>query len=320
MKCRIAAALAVLALAAASPAAPARAEQTFEERLDAISQAVAAARAATVPPAQNTLTLYLYPSYYGLSWSSPAALTRSTVLNTIPDIFTKNGISIGHLSVEVNCQAEGGEPARRMASAMTKEKIGLGLLFHDFKGALEAPERIDKRLGKRARHGHVAFLTYKINPGTCHRLLRYYDEYRAKGYDQHYGLPNRPRYGEGAGCSAYGASYLELGGLLTEEQRGAWMKTLDVPLKYVGGPETGRKERLVKLLFPLRRTRWAQGEETSKTVAFYDPDSMYGWIMGKVRAHDAASDYQLKTLGRSYGIVFDATGVPTPDGPLWLTP
>ena len=47
--------------------------------------------------------------------------------------------------------------------------------------------------------------------------MEYFHEYRDRGYAQNYGLPLRPRYGEGAGCSAFAVSFLDVAGLLASD-------------------------------------------------------------------------------------------------------
>ncbi len=314
----------LLAVSAGAQGLPA-----FEEQAAGVLEAVASATAVKAEPPRDELTLHIYPSYYGLDWDTPGALTRATVLNTLPDLITKNGISIGHVTIELSCRASVSRPARRILTAMTqadldegprmllKEGLGLGLLFHDFKGALETAERIEGRLAKRARRGKISFVAFQVGPDACRRMERYFDEYKAKGYDKHYGLPNRPLHGEGAGCSAFAAGFMEAGGILSAEHRSAWMKTLDVPLKYIGDPAAGRKVRFAGLFFPLKRTHWAREGEPYKTVDFYDPDSMSDWVQAKVAARDSASAYQVRRMGRSFGVVFDVSAAPVPDGPIW---
>lgn len=316
--------MAFLAATAGAQAAPA-----FEEQAAGVLQDAAAAFAPAEEPVRDELTLHVYPSYFGLDWDTPGTLTRATVLNTLPDLITKNGISIGHVTIDLNCRASAERPARRILTAMTqadldegprlllKEGLGLGLLFHDFKGALETPERIEKRLAKRARRGKISFVAFQVGPDACRRMERFFDEYKAKGYDAHYGLPNRPLHGEGAGCSAFAAGFMEAGGILSAEHRASWMKSLDVPLKYIADPAAGRKVRFVGLMCPLKRTHWAREGEPYKTVDFYDPDSMSDWIQDKVRARDSASAYQVRRMARSFGVVFDVSAAPVPDGPIW---
>lgn len=283
----------------------------------------------TVPARADELTLHVYPTYFGLDWGTPGSLARSALLNSLPDLVTHNGTSIGHVTVDVDCQAGPKEPPRRVVTGMTQEDLGesqrlllgqglgLGILFHDFKGKLEDRQGIEERLQKRAAKGSSSFVTFRLAPKACRRLVRYFDEYQAKGYGAHYGLPNRPLHREGAGCSAFGVSFVKTAGLLSPELLAAWSTTIAVPLRYVGGPLTGRRVALWKLLFS-RGTHWAQSGEPSKSVFFYDPEAIHAWILAKAKAREAG--YEVKMLGRSSGIVFDPVKAPVPSGPVWEAP
>lgn len=282
-----------------------------------------------LPARADELTLYAYPTYFGLNWDTPGTLARSALLNSIPDLLTGNGTSIGHVTIDVDCAAGPKEPARRVVTGMTQSDLdesqrmlirhgyGMGILFHDFGGKLESRQRVEQRLAEHAAKGKVSFVTFRLAPKACRRLVRYFDEYEAKGYGAHYGLPNRPLHGEGSGCSAYGASFVKTAGLLTPELLQAWSKTVSVPLRYVGGPLTGGRVSLWRLLFS-RGTHWASDGEPSKSVFFYDPDKIHGWIREKVAAREVG--YEVKTLGRSAGIVFDTVKTPVPSGPVWEKP
>jgi hypothetical protein len=148
-------------------------------------------------------------------------------------------------------------------------------------------------------------------------VVRYFEEYRDKGYGDHYGLPNRPLYREGAGCSAFGASFVKTAGILTEEFQRAWTQTIAVPLKYVGGPLTGRSVPFWKLFFSWD-IHWAKGGEPSKSVTFYDPEAIRTWILAKVKAKEPG--YEVAQRNGCPGIIFDATKTSVPSGPIWQAP
>src|SRR5262249_44430205 len=111
---------------------------------------------------------------------------------------------------------------------LLSQGYGLGILFHDFQGMLEQSDEIEANLPTYLKKGGLDFLEYEINRDACLRLVEYKTEYEERGYGAHYGLPNRPRYGEGAGCTAYAVSFLELAGLETPEMRASWSRTIEV--------------------------------------------------------------------------------------------
>ena len=92
---------------------------------------------------------------------------------------------------------------------------GLGILLHNFAGAIEKEGKLVPELERRAkRPGKLSYFRAMVNEATTKRLFHYLDTYVREGHDRHYGMRNRPLYGEGGGCSAFGASFLETAGLL----------------------------------------------------------------------------------------------------------
>jgi hypothetical protein len=290
-----------------------------------VSEPVLAVETAPVQ-APGRLTLHFYSSYSGLNWESPRSLTKSAVGNAAVDMIKRQGIALGHATVEVSCPAEGDIPARSLLTGMTqadlgeaprlllKEKRGMGILFHNFAGKLEDAKCVADRLECRAGKGKASFIGYEISPAQCRRLLKYADEFVERGGDDHYGLPNRPLEGEGAGCSAFAVSFLEVAGLLTDEQKKAWTRTLLVPEKYIGTED--RKVRLRSLLF--KKSRWAEPGEPHKEVTFYEPEAMHAWVQQKAAAR--GEGYAVGSMGESVGILIDAKAAPVPDAPIWRKP
>lgn len=275
----------------------------------------------------DTLTLYFYPSPTPLDWSTPQSLTQITVDNSISGA----DHPIGHVSVEVKCEDD---PQNKhhiltgMSSSgegeslklLIKKKVGLGILFYNLKGRLVPRQEILEELPHLYQNGEISMLTHKISPKTCQRLVRYYDEYKDRGYQDHYGLPNRPRYGEGGGCSAFGTSFLELSGLLKNEYHANWSQLRLVPKKYVGGELTDKKVSLWKLLLPSRPTRWATPKEEHFPIFFWDPDLMHEWATKKWTTEDykPTGSYKLNKRGNAMELIIDSTHVPTPTDPIWL--
>src|SRR5690606_26051979 len=103
-----------------------------------------------------------------------------------------------------------------------------------------------------------------------------------RGYGKMYsGLQADPLKGEGSGCSAFAVSFMRVGGLMapfTEE----WKETVDVPLYLVGGPMTGRKVSIVKVLRSFR-AKWSNKVPHYHLVA-WNPEAMHRWLL---RTHKA---------------------------------
>lgn len=286
----------------------------------ALSSALFVATAAVA----DELTLIFYPSP-GLDWSSPKRLAQTTIRNTA-------GLSdhaIGHVSIEVKCDSTGayelvgttGAEGNESVQLLLREGYGLGILFHTFSGRLTTREEVEDELPRRYRNGKLSYARFAVTAETCERLSTYVAEYRSFGYGGLYGLPNRPLHREGSGCTAFGMSFLELAGLMDPVFERNFSRNLRVPPAWVGGPLTGERVPLRYFYSPLRSSRWAEAHETHFPLHFYDADLMHDWVQKVVSGHGqlpaSLPRPTLERTGNAYGVVFDATDVPTPRTPIW---
>ena len=269
----------------------------------------------------NTLTIYMFPSPYGISWKSPGELVTTTIRNQLPKMNRK----IGHAAVEIDCPslerhifAGMRDISDANATFMLKEQLGMGVLFYNFAGMLENQDELAADLEDKYKSGRLSYLVYQINSPMCERLVKYYDQYRERGYDKFYGLPNRPRYGEGGGCTAFAKSFLEVAGFLTTEHKRNWLKTLRVPLRYIGKPVTNKKIRIIDLVPLLTRSDWAKQEEPHQTINLWDPDSMHRWVLDQVEMHDGSDTREVIVRENTVGLKFNRTSSPPPNEPIWL--
>jgi hypothetical protein len=268
----------------------------------------------------HELVFFFYPSP-GLDWSSPRGLTVTTALNKL--LGRPRGI--GHVSVMVRS----GE--REVLTGMTQSKkgegrrevlldgYGMGILFHDFSGTLEEAEKLAPELVRRSRReGSLSYLRVAVNAGIATRLLAYVEEFRARGYDRVYGgMRNRPLHGEGAGCSIFAASFLELAGLMHEEYERSWVRRFNLPHHLIGGPKAGRK---VSLLALGTAGRWAEEHEPHEKGFFWDPDLMHDWLERRYReiksgsVAEGALRFEPETWNLARGLRYDASSAPVPTG------
>ncbi len=280
---------------------------------------------STTLVAADSLTLFSFSSPKGVDWGSPKALIMSNLKNYLA--FKKNR-SIGHVAIELNCATSVYGPERTIlagtrdiddanAGYLIKEKLGFGILFENFHGQFEEVDFLRSDIDSKLKNGRINFITYLVSTSTCQRLQQYYDEYESNGYNLWYGLPNRPRYGEGAGCSAFGVSFLELAGFLNQEHYDNWSYSINIPLKYIGGDLTGNKVGLLKLLFINKKTRWANADEPHKKIFLWDPDSMFRWTESKVKNRTEDSDYQVVRMENTSGLLYDKREVATPTESIW---
>ena len=262
----------------------------------------------------DDLTLYVYPSP-GLSWKSP----RNLALGVFKNQIFGGDRQIGHVSVEISC--EGDKPFHFFTGAsqidhespglLFREGYGLGILFHDYPGFGEDSAQLLPELEKRYQSGKLSFIHFKINSSTCRRLETYLKEYKERGYDKHYGLSNRPLYCEGAGCSAFGASFLEVAGLLDPVYVKNWAMTIRIPKELIGGTLTHQYVPITRVLWA---DRWAEENEPHRSIFFWSPDLIHDWIR---KTWAKVTPYKSEMRGKAVGLEIDRRTVPTPTGPIW---
>ncbi|MBT3583875.1 MAG: NADAR family protein [Halobacteriovoraceae bacterium] len=281
---------------------------------------------------KDTLTLYFFHSPSGVNWKSPKELARSILKNTV----TFKDRSIGHVAVELKCQLPEGnvDVLTGMTSSdntdrrlLFKEKVGFGVVFADLPGKMENSEDLRKEITKKLKtkklkKQRMNFLTHQISKTTCRRLKLYLKQFKERELYRHYGLPNRPLYGEGGGCSAFGVSFLEAAGLLTEEEKRAWSYNIRFPLKWIGGkynPEAPEQRiSFWNIYFVKKKDNfWAKQDEPHKNIYFWDPDTIFNWVQHKVANYSPYEKYQLFKRKNVWGLFYDSRKTETPAGPIW---
>jgi hypothetical protein len=293
---------------------------------------------STVQAKENSLALHIIPPNPQLNWKTPRRLLLSLIKASAID----RGHYIGHVTVEVKCEPPAGfeKPIHFMAgmtskndddesTALFKEKVGLGLMFYPFIGHHETTEEIAADIPIYVnQNDRFASLRYMISHETCLRLHKYWEEYSERIERDgivYYGLDDRPRYGEGAGCTAYAVSYVELAGLLNPELKKTWSRTLRVPERYIGTPD-----RPVSVWNVLKAGYWAREDQPHRSIFFYDTQPMYWWLRKLWRnidnlPHGYSVDTEMQNRFKRHprrlpiiAIKVDAIDVPTPRGPIWL--
>lgn len=284
----------------------------------------------SVSRADGELKLYIFPSPVGINWSSPSSLAWSALRNELASTPHARAHSIGHVNIELSCAIAGTDSRRTIVTGMTddginlqrdallKDRIGMGVLFKNYPGRLESRPEVEDQLPARFRRGDISTLHFLISDATCSRLMQFHDEFRDNGSAGIYGLPNRPRYREGAGCTAYSNAYLELAGLLTGEMVREWSKTIRVPMDMIGGGEAGAPFRRVSmlrvLLTPWRK--WARANDDHREVFLWDPDAMHHWVLSVFDSR--REDFDRFSIDGSVGLRLDARALPTPTDSIWL--
>jgi hypothetical protein len=283
--------------------------------------------------AANQVTLHFIPSPKGINWKRPETLADSTLINQIAKVHGGDRHSVGHVYEELECgQTHFFTGATDVGNsqeshALFKEGYGLGILLKTYDGLLDATDDAEKDLAAMHVTGRSNFLRFEVSPATCARLVEYVKEYQARGYDKIYaGLNARPRRGEGSGCSAFGASFLELAGVETPEFEDSFMRDYIMPRKFVGGEFTRKRVSILKIILAFSAKWDTDLSKGGFRIHFYDPERMYDWVTNAVQAIQTQSrtfpwpGAEVQYLGQSEGVAFDARDVPTPTEPIFKVP
>lgn len=284
------------------------------------------------PVLADELVLHLIPAPTRTDWRSPRKLAISAIRNEIIRYEGLKRHGIGHLYVELNCggtriltgATSTGNTEERQA--LFKEGYGLGVVFKNYQGKLDAPAEIEEDLRSTFSSGRSSFIRFLISPASCQRALAYWIEYQFRGYDRIYaGLNARPLKGESAGCTAFGMSFLEILGLQTPHFEEQWKTRLVVPRKFVGGPLTGKRVRIWKLLFAFSADWDTDLSEGGFGLDFWDPEKMDEWIRNSSESLASENAPTLpwpaspSRIEASPGLEVDAREVPVPTGPFFET-
>jgi hypothetical protein len=259
------------------------------------------------------LTLYAIPSPRGMDWSTPRSLLISSALNRL----SFKSRFMGHVFVELKCQEDyqlTGMVGKHFdyLRQLLIEGRGLAIFYHSFAGRLELQPDVEQEIKELAAIDRINFVRFKLNQDNCQRLSTYLKEYRQLNVGRYYGLANRPLYGEGAGCTAFGVSFLAAAGILDQEFVERWSQTVNIPLKYSGPPLRDEKVNLLRLLFAWQ---WASEEEAHQKLHFWDPDRMYQWIAARL-AQPGPGLNVVNSLGAK-GLEIDKSHFPAPAEPIW---
>lgn len=276
----------------------------------------------------DEMTLFFINSPKGINWKTPWSLTVSTINNSLLKFKDKRVFGISHVFVKVQCDTLGKTIYRGMTSATDSEerdlllnkKVGLGLMFHTYVGKLEKDEAIKKDLDSYSGSDRVAKMTTIISPDACERMVNYVNDFEARGFGKMYsGLQADPLKGEGSGCSAFGMSFLEVAGLLEPEYAAKFREHLYIPKRFIGGPLTGNKVPVTRLLFR-PAAKWNNKEPNIELYA-WNPEKMHAWVSDIYKSAEQGKHIPnlvgVKKLGKTKELVFDKSHLPVPTGSYW---
>ncbi len=282
---------------------------------------------------ENLLRLYFMPSApTKIEWDSPKNLLDST----ISAVFNNRNHAISHVNVEIKCanpayHALAGAVSQdrsHSSKLLFEEKIGFSIMATAWPGRLENLSEIHHSLEYRGqRKDMLSALTIKISAKTCARLAAYHEATVQSPHPRFYGFAARPRRHEGAGCSAFAASFLEVAGLLTPKIHEAWLRSVKVPrsLMTVLGSQSALSVNEI-LAHPDAHS-WVSGPESHMNLSVYDPDLMHKWVDNLINDSAMRTKFNAEvdtTLNPHYAhiqaLTINAETTATPEEPIFLGP
>ena len=294
----------------------------------------------------SVLRLYFMPTApVKLKWTTPRAL----LLSTVEAIVLDRSHPIGHVNVEVQLRGQDDADHHVMTGAtdagngmsrqlLLKDEVGFSILERAWPGTLETPADMDKSIVDRAKYkDRLAVVTFLISDATAQRMLDYSHKLLSETSSLFYGFTARPRREEGSGCSAFGASYVELMGLMDDDLKAQWCRNVRVPLSLMAGYGHD-KINIAKAVCTHAASAWALPTEPHMALQCFDPDLMFDWTVGLhdkpaefhgLAVHtdpdlprDLDAKYHLNGIAEKNvkAILSDARDVPTPTDPIFQGP
>jgi hypothetical protein len=269
------------------------------------------------------LTMYVLPAPKGIQWTSPHTVLSSYVKNMMTKNTAGKRHDMGHVIVELkngNSYALiGMSPAGKYTLSWKVLFCGYGFggFYYGFKGEMTNAAVNLPEIERRIKNGTVAYIKMKLSSAVFDRVWKYATEYEQYGYNKIYNGTNRPRYGEGAGCSAFGVSFLEVAGLPIEKMAADWIVSVPIQERFIGGPPGGG--RYVNMLGLFFTNKWADSSNKNfRMASYYEPTVMYNWIVNAYNHNSCIKDCASEITGEAKGLVFDYSLALPPAGPIWL--
>ena len=269
------------------------------------------------------LFIYVVPPPAEISWNSPRDLMRTTVVNQVKQSMGLSSYALGHIYVGLEHEEKG----EQMWTGMTRDEnntasrkvlregYGMGILFADIKGRLQETEEVVNSIREIEESGESTYLRFSLSEENYQRLKSYFIEYDERGYGSVYNGLNRPREGLGAGCAAFGESFLELAGIPYRQWVSDWSAEILVPERLAGGTLF---DRHVTILRQLLSSRWAKEDEPHYYFFVIDPFYVHNWILEKWDNQPTDPIMQLEKRNGVQGIFMDFTHLKPPEEPIFI--
>jgi hypothetical protein len=262
--------------------------------------------------AAQSITLYTFPPAHPYHWNNPHRLLLSTLRNYYFGSKKPPVRLIGHMVIELKKDSERiftgivADDISNFKQSILNEQTGLAVLFKLVPGHLEKAADIQKEVTFRTQDAKAAFIRIEITDSAYQYLKLYIDSFNYKGYHKLYNGLNRPRAGEGSGCTAFGISFLELIHALNPEYKDQWAVKVKVPEKLIGDTIIKKSVHIRRIFFTFR---WARKNEPCRLLTLYEPGLIYRWINHTWDAEQRypTGKYQLKKIANAKGLLIDGS-------------
>lgn len=280
--------------------------------------------AIVVGSSAQELTLFSMPSPREINWDNPRGMTLTSLTNQLTFKHVKTKHAIGHVFISLAHKGRdefvmtGSAPTKDsgMQDMVLKGGYGLGILFADIKGNLEPSAKLLAELPDRVKSGQISFIRFKLSESNYARLQTYLNEYRRRGYGNIYNGLNLPREGKGAGCSAFGVAFLQVGGLMHPVWEKEWPINVRIPMELIGGPLTGKNVSVVKAL---KISKWADEKAPHRVLKLYEPYRIHEWIVKEWQRESIAKTGKVRLVKEknAFGLEYDCTHIEAPSEPIF---
>lgn len=246
----------------------------------------------------HELTIYTIPAPVEFDWSSPSTLLNSYKRGFIANFFKGGDYVLGHMFFKLTTPLLPEPVYKGMASASRAEqrklvlsdKIGLGILGVGLGGRMETNEKLEQIIRKYSNRNKLAAITYRLSESSTKKILEFIDSFSSENENGHrpnlhYGGAFWPLFeDEGAGCSAFAVSLLELAGI-NHKKPDCWRVEIEIPMNLIGGMLNTSNHVSLKDIRSANQWYSGNGEPNISFVPFwiYDPTFVYNWIVEQLR-------------------------------------
>jgi hypothetical protein len=273
-------------------------------------------------PIENRIGVIFYSAPNAIDWSSPGAMVRTAIWNTL----TGDTNPLSHVDALVSCEGERSELSGMSRVSRWSDytdilsgRKSLDMLTESYPGNLITEQEIRAELPHYSKLGRVRTLSFKVSKEVCSRTLKYVREYRERDYGKTYaGFTANPFKGEGAGCAAYAMSVLQVAGLLDQTLIAKWTRRLHVPKDLIASKTKSALKNFWDFTLFRWNGHWGTEGGDSLSIVVFDPELMFNWV-AKISDQPETWDKTARALKSDtiLGLEADRSLLETPAGDFW---